>query len=101
MERGRERGRELKCHLLSWDINLKPGRFSSVHGCCSLQRQRKRTTDTFNRVKAESPASKVEKERRHRKSVFLLLFGLEERERENRENTYSTLGKFNGKKYKW
>lgn len=27
---------KVKGHLLSCDINLNPGRFSSVHGCCSL-----------------------------------------------------------------
>lgn len=36
-KRGRERdGDGVKGHLLSCDINLNPGRFSSVHGCCSL-----------------------------------------------------------------
>lgn len=35
-----DRGGESKGHLLSWDNNLKPGRFSSVHGGGSLQRQR-------------------------------------------------------------
>lgn len=40
-KRGAEdRGGESKGHLLSWDNNLKPGRFSSVHGGSSLQRQR-------------------------------------------------------------
>lgn len=48
-----DRGGESKGHLLSWDNNLKPGRFSSVHGGGSLQRQRgkkkkkTRGTDTF------------------------------------------------------
>lgn len=30
--------RGVKGHLLSWDNNLNPGRFSSVHGSCSLER---------------------------------------------------------------
>ena len=36
----------VKGHLLSCDINLNPGRFSSVQGCCSLQRDRGKERQT-------------------------------------------------------
>lgn len=52
-----ETDRGVKGHLLSCDINLNPGRFSSVHGCCSLQKEtRKRTTHTRLLAESRDPA---------------------------------------------
>lgn len=41
-----ETDRGVKGHLLSCDINLNPGRFSSVHGCCSLQKETRKERHT-------------------------------------------------------
>lgn len=43
-EKARQEAEEFKGHLLSCDINLNPGRFSSAHSCCSLGRGKERET---------------------------------------------------------
>lgn len=78
-----DRGGESKGHLLSWDNNLKPGRFSSVHGGGSLQRQRgkkekKEEGQThFSRVEAERSYLKGYREEKKKvppSHLFLLPF---------------------------